>query len=141
MHIIKEKPPSARLRGFSTCQKSMKGNLQVSKYIIFILIDNVYSFLHVNSYKQSLIETKCHRMGVGAEHTLEEAVATPTESGVLSCPKFINSALSAVLKRGFWARCAYPKGRQHGFFHVFNTPAHLKTLNSQMVVINLKKEI
>lgn len=106
MRIIKEKPPSARLRGFSTCQKSMKGNLQVSKYIIFILIDNVYSFLHINSYKQSSIKTNCHRMEVGDSKHLQK-VYPPPSSAVLLCPGFIKPLVSneGLCRISLWARC------------------------------------
>lgn len=62
----------------------------------------------------------------GASNTLEHAVATPTDSGVLSCPGFIKPLVSneGLCSISLWARCAYPKGRRHSVFYVTNTPAH-----------------
>jgi hypothetical protein len=67
------------------------------------------------------------------EDALSEAVATPTESGVLSRPEFLGAPAT---RRAFvfGHGGGYPQGRSHGFGRVFNRHAHLLRVKTQQVV-------
>lgn len=56
----------------------------------------------------------------GVENTTRRYQPPPV-SGVLLCPGFIKPLVSneGLCRISFWARCAYPKGRQHDLVHVF----------------------
>jgi hypothetical protein len=67
------------------------------------------------------------------KNTLSEAVAAPTESGVLSRPDFLGTP--AIRRaRGFGHGGGYPQGRPHGFGRVLNRHAHLLRVRTQPVV-------
>lgn len=72
------------------------------------------------------------------KNTFGQAVATPTESGVLSRPDFLGAPVM-VRAYGFGHGGGYPQGRPHGLSRVLNRHAHLLRVRTQQVALKSRQ--